>query len=129
MRKPLIVAAVLMASLFAQDAKPPQYEMTTYVFGMLRKGPHSGEGTKEEAAKLQEAHMANIRKMAETGKLIVAGPMMDNGDLRGIFIFHGGSLDEVREMVEQDPAVKTGHMVLELHPWYAATGLRVNGPK
>ena len=40
--------------------------------------------------------MANIRKMAATGKLIVAGPFSDNGDLRGVFIFHHTSMEEAK---------------------------------
>ena len=129
MRKALPIALVLMATLFAQETKAPKYEMTTYVLGLLRKGPHYGEGTKEEGAKIQAGHLANIQKMADAGKLIVAGPMMDNGDLRGIFIFRAGSPAEVQDMVEQDPAIQSGRLALELHPWYAAVGLRVNDPK
>lgn len=116
--------------LFAADEKKaePKFEMTNYVLGLLRKGPNSGQGTKEEMARIQEGHLANIRKMAETGKLIVAGPIGDNGDLRGIFIFKAKSPDEVRDLVNQDPAIQSGRLIVELHPWYAAAGLRVNEP-
>jgi uncharacterized protein YciI len=107
----------------------PEYEMTTYVLGLLRKGPTFGTGTKEESQRIQEGHLANIRKMAAEGKLIVAGPLMDNGDIRGIFIFKAKSPDEVRAMTEEDPAVKAGRLVVELHPWFAAAGLKVNDPK
>jgi len=129
----LLFATVLCGLASGQDpspAKPPaQYEMTTYVLGLLRKGPNWGTGTKEESERIQEGHMANIRHMAETGKLIVAGPLTDNGDIRGIFIFRAKSPDEVRDLAEQDPAIKAGRLVLELHPWFAAEGLRVNDPK
>jgi uncharacterized protein len=122
----LLTSLILVA---ADEKKPePKYEMTNYVLGLLRRGPNAGQGTKEEAARIQEGHMANIRKMAEAGKLIVAGPMGDNGDLRGIFIFNAKSPDEVRDMVNQDPAIQAGRLIVELHPWYAAAGLRVNGP-
>jgi uncharacterized protein len=127
MKKPLLLAVVLIASLFAQV--PPEHEMTKYVLALAHKGPHFGEGSKEEAAKLKEAHLANVRRMAAAGKLIVSGPMLDDGDILGIFIFRASSPDEVREMAEQDPMVKAGIMVLEFHQWYAAAGLRVNDPK
>lgn len=120
---------LLLALLVWQAAPAQEYEMTRYVFGLLKKGPNWGTGSKEEGAKIQEGHMANIRKMAESGKLIVAGPLMDNGDIRGIFIFKANAPEDVREMAEQDPAIKSGRLVLELHPWYAAAGLRVNHPK
>ena len=124
---PVLITGLM---LWAADEKKsePKFEMTNYVLGLLRKGPNSGQGTKEEAAKIQEGHMANIRKMAETGKLIVAGPIGDDGDLRGIFIFNAKSPEEVRDMVNQDPAIQSGRLIVELHPWFAAAGLRVNGP-
>ena len=126
---PVLLLALACSAADEQAPKPePQYQMTTYVMGLLRKGPNSGQGSKEESALIQEGHMANIRKMAAAGKLIVAGPIGDNGDLRGIFIFKAKSPDEVRAMAEEDPAIKAGRLVLELHPWFAAAGLRVNDP-
>ena len=73
--------------------------------------------------------MANIRKMAATGKLIVAGPFSDDGDLRGVFIFKLKSVEEAKAMVDEDPAVKAGRLVVEFHPWFAAAGLKVDPPK
>jgi uncharacterized protein len=73
-------------------------------------------------AKLQEGHMANINHMASIGKLIVAGPMGDDGDLRGIFIFDCKDEAEVRELCGNDPAVKAGRLALEIHPWWTAKG-------
>jgi uncharacterized protein YciI len=124
----IILALPLLAA--GQDAKKPEpkYEMTTYVMGLLRRGPNAG-GDAAEAARIQEGHMANIRKMAETGKLIVAGPFGDDTDLRGVFIFKVNSVEEARALAAPDPAIQSGRLVLELHPWYAAAGLKVDPPK
>ena len=114
----------------ATDKKPePKYEMTSYVMGLLRKGPKWTGSNNEEAQRIQEGHMENIRKMAATGKLVVAGPFTDNGDIRGILIFQETSIEEAKAMVDQDPAIKAGRMIVELHPWFAAAGLRVDAPK
>jgi uncharacterized protein YciI len=110
-------------------AAEPKYEMTTYVMGLLHKGPKWTAENTAYTRGIQEGHMANIRKMANTGKLIVAGPISDNGELRGVFIFKLSSVDEARAMVDADPAVKAGRLVVELHPWFAAAGLKVNPPK
>jgi len=123
------ITLLLCLSATLAVAQEPKYEMRTYVLGLLKKGPNSGKGTKEEIEQIQAGHMANIRKMAATGKLIVAGPFSDNGELRGMFIFDAASTEEVRAMAEADPAVQQGRLVLELHPWYAATGLKVDPPK
>ena len=120
-----VLLAVSAALLFGE----PKYEMGHYVMGLLRRGPNAGTGDQAERERVQEGHMANIRKMAATGKLIVAGPFEDNGDLRGVFIFQGVTVEEARSMTDADPAIKAGRLVLELHPWFAAAGLKVNPPK
>ena len=121
---------LLLAYLaFGADQKPERtYEMTTYIMGLLRKGPGWTAADTPETQRLQAAHMANIKKMADTGKLIVAGPFGDSGDFRGVFIFEKVSFDEARAMVAGDPAVKSGRLIVDLHPWFAAAGLRVNPP-
>jgi len=110
-------------------APEPRYEMTTYTVGMVRKGPNWTADDTPETRGVQAGHMANIQKMAATGKLIVAGPMGEGDDLRGIFIFKDTTLDEARAMMAVDPAVKAGRFIPEVHAWYAAAGLKVNPPK
>lgn len=106
----------------ADHSKPPQFDLETYQLGLLRKGPNSGTGTKEEAEKIQAGHMANIGKMAELGKLIAAGPMMDNGDLRGIFLFKA-SMDEAKALAAEDPAIKAGRLRMDIFTWMGPKGI------
>ena len=104
---------------------PPEYEMTTYYVAFLYRGPAWSPEETPERAKIQEGHMANIRKMGESGKLLVAGPFTDDGDLRGLFVFRTSTLEEAKAMAEQDPAVKAGRLRLEWHPWFAAKNITV----
>ena len=127
MRRLPILAAFVWLLVCA--APKPDYEMTNYVVGFFHRGPNSGTGSAAESQRIQEGHLANFGKLAEAGKLIVAGPFSDNGDLRGMLIFKLDSVDEARALMEADPALKTGRLTLELHPWFAAAGLRVNPPK
>ncbi|GAC1433458.1 MAG: hypothetical protein NVSMB62_29730 [Acidobacteriaceae bacterium] len=122
---------VCLLPLLAQETKPaePKYEMAQYVVGFLRKGPNWSAQETAESRQIQDGHMANIRKMAATGKLIVAGPFSDHGDMRGMFIFAVSTVEEARSLAEADPAVKAGRLVLELHPWFAAKGLNVPPPR
>jgi len=124
----LLLAALGASLLFAAD-ESPSYDMTHYLMGFFRKGPNYGAGNPEDRQKMLAAHLANIRKMAALGKLAVAGPFEDHGDLLGVFIFKGTTADEAKTLVAEDPMVKSGQAVLELHPWLAANGLRVNPPK
>src|SRR6266850_814687 len=98
-------------------------KMTTAYLGLLTRGakwtPEKTPATEE----LQKAHMANINRLAETKKLVVAGPFGDDGTLRGIFVFKVASLDEAKELAETDPAVKAGRLAIEMHPWLVPEGV------
>jgi uncharacterized protein YciI len=121
-----LIAILLGAAIPASASGPPEeYEMTTYYVAFLYRGPAWSPEETPERAKIQEGHMANIRKMGESGKLLVAGPFTDDGDLRGLFVFRTGSLEEAKAMAEQDPAVKAGRLRLEWHPWFAAKNISV----
>lgn len=102
-----------------------EWEMTTYQVAFLRRGPNWTPAETAETKAIQQGHMDNIGKMAKTGKLVIAGPFGDGGDLRGMFIFRVATLEEAKAMAEQDPAVKAGRLVLEWHPWYAAKNIVV----
>ena len=77
----------------------------------------------ERTAELQKAHMANIYRLAETKKLVVAGPFGDNGQLRGIFVFKVATLAEARALADTDPAVQAGRLALDIHPWLVPEGV------
>ena len=125
------VAGVLLLaclSCFGQGQAEPKYEMDNYVVCILRRGPNISQ-SKEEAAKIQEGHMAHIRHMASSGKLIVAGPFTaNNQDARGMFIFKA-TLEEAKALAVDDPAVKAGRLVMDMYPWFAGKGLKVDPPR
>ncbi|MGH6629799.1 MAG: YciI family protein, partial [Burkholderiales bacterium] len=101
-------------------------EMTTYYVGFLYRGPKWTPEETPELRRLQEEHLANIRRLADSGKLLLAGPFTDGGDLRGMFVFKVDSMEEAKALSDGDPAVKAGRLRVELHPWYSAKGIRVD---
>jgi uncharacterized protein len=122
----LLVSTFPMSVLNTAQEKPePQYEMTTYYVAFLYRGPKWTPGETPETQRLQQEHMANIRKMAASGKLLLAGPFTDDGKLRGMFVFRVGSLEEAEALAEADPAVKAGRLAVEVHPWFSAKNIRV----
>lgn len=96
---------------------PDPDEMAVYFMAFLRTGPDRSQDS-ITAAKIQEGHMAHIRQMAIDKKLVLAGPFLDKGDIRGIFVFNVSTMEEAVELTNQDPAVKSGRLTMEIHPWY-----------
>jgi uncharacterized protein YciI len=106
-------------SALAQKLGADEYGMKQYVMAFLKTGPNQSLDS-ATSAQLQRAHLDNIFRMADEGKLVLAGPFLDGGDLRGIYIFNVSTVEEAKTLTETDPAVKAGTLVMELHPWYGS---------
>lgn len=115
--------ALVLAVPIVADELSPRPSMSSYQFGLLRKGPSWTARRTPATDSIQAGHMANINRMADEGVLVAAGPLLDNGDLRGIFIFRADSTARLRELVARDPAVHAGRLVLDLLTWFAPTGI------
>lgn len=112
----------LFDSLRAARLGADQYGMKKYVMAFLRKGPNR-DLDEAKRMELQNAHLENIGRMAEAGKLVLAGPFFGDGDLRGIYIFNTKSIEEAQELTNSDPAIKAGSLTMELTEWYGSAAL------
>jgi uncharacterized protein YciI len=136
MIKPMIIALLFIttAHCFAQSKNPQydaqlaqklgadEYGMKTYVMAFLKAGPNRSKDSVTRA-ELQKAHLKNILRLANEGKLIVAGPFLDDQPIKGIFIFNVTTIEEAKKLTETDPAIKAGSLIMELHPWYGSASL------
>jgi len=104
-----------------QKSSPP--ELASYYFVLLTRGPEWTAEKTPATEKIQAAHLANITKLHDAGKLVLAGPFTDDGNWRGIFIFKTSSIEEAKSLVENDPAVQAGRLTYEIHPWATKKGM------
>lgn len=119
-------------SIFSQTLSDEQkshlnkdkYGMTPYVFGLLSNG-NNRISNKDSLKILQKQHLNNILKLEEEGKIIVAGPFYNTEFVRGIFIYNTDSLDLAHEWAYSDPMIKSGHLSIELYPWYSSAALQL----
>ncbi len=120
------IAATTRNGLALHTTKPttdttPVYEMKQYWLVLLYSGSVRSQDT-ATAARIQQAHMNNIDRLAAEGKIIMAGPMGGKTSLRGIFIMNGKDSAEVASHIKTDSAIVTGRLRFEIHPWWTAKG-------
>jgi uncharacterized protein YciI len=102
-------------------------DMAVYFVYLLKKGPAWSPASTPEIAALQEAHLNNLRRLREEGKLVLNGPLLDSlqlsGEIRGIGVLKAKSLTEAHEWISTDPMVKVERLVFELHAWMVPKGI------
>jgi uncharacterized protein YciI len=110
-------------SVLAKKLGADDYGMKHYVFCILKTGT-ANITDKEKKDSLFAGHMKNIGRLADEGKLAIAGPFGKNDrNYRGIFIFNVATVEEAEKLVQTDPAVKAGIFIAELTEWYASASL------
>jgi uncharacterized protein YciI len=95
--------------------------MQQYFMAFLKSGTIRNQN-EEEAEILQKQHLAHLSKMYELGYADISGPFGDNGEIRGITIYNVPTLKMADSLANADPMVKSGRLVIEIHPWWAAKG-------
>jgi len=140
MTKPMLTAMLtamlsLAQASFAQDAPPPEYDealaqsvgadehgMRSYVLVILKTGPNRiPDGPERE--EMFRGHFANMNRLADEGKLALAGPLDGVDGWRGLFVMAVSDLEEAKKLVATDPVIIKGEMAAEYHKYYGSAAL------
>lgn len=99
------------------------YGMKSYILVILKTGSNT-TADKELTSRSFAGHMSNMERLAEEGKLIVAGPIGKNEkSYRGIYILDVASMKEASEILQTDPAIKENLLAADLYKWYGSAAL------
>jgi len=90
---------------------PESVESQQFVLVFLNNKANKTELPEKDVKRIMDGHMANIRRLAKEGKLIVAGPFDGGG---GIFIFKAASPDQAKEWLASDPGVQANRWNVEV---------------
>ena len=111
------VSLLLMASLsYAQQTD--EHKMVQFQMAILKMGPKWDATKEEERNAILKQHLGNVVALLNSGKAVIAGPFGDHTGLAGIFILRPEA-PEAKTLVDNDPAVKAGLFVAEMHPWWS----------
>ena len=106
----------------AEKLGADEHGMRSYQFVLLTSGP-ARDLSKEVRDSLFTGHMQNIKRLADEGKLVVAGPFGKNDRYRGLFIFTTNTKEETESLLLTDPAINGGAFAYEIYPWYGSAAL------
>lgn len=137
--KNILIAFVLIITFnkitFSQNVNPnfnqkladslgaDAFGMKEYVFCLLKTGPANIKD-KYKLNQLFVGHMENINKLADAGKLVIAGPFGKNDkNYRGLFILNVKTIEEAKILLQTDPCVREKVFVADLTPWYGSAAI------
>ncbi len=105
------------------EAGPPD-RFDEYELVLLWSAHDRVELEPDVARLLQRQHLGHLEAMRAAGYLLAAGPLVGQPDprLRGICIYHTGSLERSRDLASSDPAVKAGQLEIEAMQWLTRPG-------
>ncbi|QSE99156.1 YciI family protein [Fulvivirga lutea] len=119
MRSEFLLLMVFVIIITCSEVQA-QSEIVRYYHVELQPNTHMPAYEKSQLDSIQLAHLANIKHMAESGRLMVAGPFKDGG---GLFILNVASFAEAEQLCNQDPAVMAGKFTYRIKEWYTEKGL------
>ena len=133
-----LIAAVIaggLSSISAADEPIPAYDaqlasklgadehgMRQYVLVILKTGPTPMPRGKQRD-EMFKGHFANIQRLADQGKLALAGPFDGVDGWRGMFIFAVKDIAEAKLLTATDPVIANGEMIAEYHEYYGSAAL------
>ena len=104
-----IVFMLITPALCAQD----------YMFVFLNTNEKREALSQDKVDSLQTGHLANIKRLAKEGKLMVAGPFDGGG---GIFIMKSSSVAQAKAWISTDPAIAANRYRIEVLPFTPREG-------
>ena len=106
----------------AQKLGADEMGMRSYVLVILHTGPTPVPKSEARDAMFR-GHFANMKRLAEAGTLVMAGPLDGVDGWRGLFVFAVDNIEAAKAAVATDPVVINGEMVPEFHTYYGSAGL------
>ncbi len=137
MRLLLVMAAAACLATTAASGASPAYDaalakrlggdergMKQYVLVILKRGAKE-PASEADRSKLFQGHMANIKRLAAEGKLLIAGPLAENErGYAGVYVLNIPDVAAADALMATDPAVAAGAFAYEAYGWYGSAALQ-----
>ena len=106
-------------------SSPPP--LATYQVALLRRSRQYDDFDAESRERIFREHLAYTLSNVASGTQLAAGPVRDaraeDETICGIGVYQRDSLDDVRELLANDPGVKQGLYTFDVMTWLSAPGI------
>jgi uncharacterized protein len=89
---------------------------THWVFRLIPPRPTFDQDMTEAEAEIMGRHAAYWSEIAQTGRVVAYGPVRDQSGSWGLGVIEATTEDEVRGLVDEDPAISSGMARMEYGP-------------
>jgi uncharacterized protein len=99
-------------------------DLEAFELVLLRRPGSAPDYPDDVLDRIQDEHIAYLRRMRDAGHIATNGPVTEQPDpsLRGLAFYRTGSLERSRQLAEDDPAVRAGRLAVEIMTWYCPPG-------
>ncbi|MEQ8943280.1 MAG: YciI family protein [Phycisphaerales bacterium] len=104
-----------------ESSAPARNESRDYAMVFIKTGPLRTP-TPAQQTEAMQGHRANMRRLAQEGTLLIAGPLGEpksDPDHRGIFVFNADTIEKGAALAATDPGAQMG--VFEMDPYLLST--------
>jgi len=108
------ITILLLLSLSIAGAQTQKFTMV-----FLNTDPNRPELPQKIIDSLQTAHLANIQRLSNEGKLLIAGPFDGGG---GIFVLATDSKDTAKAWLSTDPAIRSKRWIVDAYRYFPRVG-------
>ena len=110
----VLIAVLAAVGAKAQVASAPPAPQEPALFAVEIKTGPKWDSAKQAHEQVQfREHSANLKKMRESGALVMGARYSD----KGLLVVSAPSAGEVEAMLDQDPSFAAGTFVYEVHPF------------
>lgn len=125
-----VALAMLLMMMSDERLIPPQFDR--YHVVMMLRGDKADQFSDQERHRLQNEHLAYLKKLYLDGELLAMGPFQveDSEPNRGLMLFRGDlDIDRVHELVGDDPSIKAGRLGYRTFVWLTPKGALAPGSR
>lgn len=115
----LVVSPAVLSQEKKETKTEPEHKLVQFHMALLKRGPKWSATQDANSKRLQDQHVEYVTSLLDSGKAIIAGPLTDDGDIGGVFVFRAASAEEAKAWAEADPMVAAGVRIAEMHPWWS----------